>query len=89
VRCTRRAKRTRVSANVELKNIMDTESLAANAARPAEEHNLEGEARETLGRWLSQSRELPPGVRASDIEPSFKRCVCPRVQERGPPTALL
>lgn len=53
---------------------MDTESLVANAARLAEEQNLENEAREALGRWLSQCEELPPGLKASDITASFKRC---------------
>lgn len=40
----------------------------------ADAQNLEGEARASLARWLAQSQELPPGLTASEIQASFKRC---------------
>jgi hypothetical protein len=53
---------------------MDTESLIAHAQRVADVQALENEAREALARWLSQSEELPRGLKASDIAASFQRC---------------
>jgi hypothetical protein len=53
---------------------MDAESIAESAARLAADQRFEEHAVETLGRWLSQAQELPPGLTPSDVQHSFKRC---------------
>jgi hypothetical protein len=53
---------------------MDAESIAEKAAGLAADHRLEDQAVETLTRWLAQPQELPPGLDASEVQHSFKRC---------------